>query len=173
MIHSPTAGCGSTEHGDSTSGRAAQVGDWWGPGERQATRHRLARPRHDSDRRPRERPAKPLSKPLHRLALQPLSCTRYSECTSAARLNGRHPSRAHSRVTRERLARFASLTTYKEVNMLAAARVLVVLTLLAGCGLPIPPNATPCDRAPGPQECHIWMNNRAQAAPPDFTTSAG
>jgi hypothetical protein len=76
-------------------------------------------------------------------------------------------------VTRERLARFASLTTYKEVNMLAAARVLVVLTLLAGCGLPMPPNATPCDRAPGTQECHIWMNNRAQAAPPDFTTSAG
>ena len=49
--------------------------------------------------------------------------------------------------------------------MLAIVRVgaIVVLTALAGCGLPMPPNATPCERAPGTMECQIWMTNRMGA----------
>jgi hypothetical protein len=45
--------------------------------------------------------------------------------------------------------------------MLAITRMVVVLSMLAGCGLPMPPNANPCERAPGTQECQIWMYNRA------------
>jgi hypothetical protein len=41
--------------------------------------------------------------------------------------------------------------------MSAIVRVIVVLSVLAGCGLPPPPNATPCERAPGTMECQIWM----------------
>ncbi|HEY6511307.1 MAG TPA: hypothetical protein VI032_04975 [Burkholderiaceae bacterium] len=44
--------------------------------------------------------------------------------------------------------------------MQAIARVIVVLCSLAGCGLPTPPNATPCEVAPGTRECQIWMDNR-------------
>jgi predicted small lipoprotein YifL len=47
--------------------------------------------------------------------------------------------------------------------MLAVARVIVVLATLTGCGLPTPPNATPCERAPGTRECQIWMDNRMGA----------
>jgi hypothetical protein len=53
--------------------------------------------------------------------------------------------------------------TCRGSNMLAIARVMAVLGALAGCGLPMPPNATPCERAPGTQECQIWMTNRMGA----------
>jgi predicted small lipoprotein YifL len=46
--------------------------------------------------------------------------------------------------------------------MLALARAMVVLSVvsvLAGCGLPVPANATPCEKAPGTRECDIWMAN--------------
>ena len=45
--------------------------------------------------------------------------------------------------------------------MLAIARVLVVLFVLTGCGLPMPANSDPCQVEPGSQECQIWMYNRA------------
>ena len=45
--------------------------------------------------------------------------------------------------------------------MLAIARVMVVLSVLASCALPVPPNSGPCQVAPGSQECQIWMYNRA------------
>jgi hypothetical protein len=45
--------------------------------------------------------------------------------------------------------------------MLAMAHVMTVLSVLAGCGLPPAPNATPCERAPGTQECQIWMYSHA------------
>ena len=45
--------------------------------------------------------------------------------------------------------------------MLAIARVMVVLSVLTGCGLPVPANSGPCQVAPGSQECRIWMYNRA------------
>jgi hypothetical protein len=41
--------------------------------------------------------------------------------------------------------------------MLAIARVMVVLSALAGCSMATPPNATPCEVAPGSQECKIYM----------------
>jgi len=47
-------------------------------------------------------------------------------------------------------------------KILAIARVMVVLSALAGCGLPTPPNATPCERAPGTMECQIWMYDHAR-----------
>ena len=41
--------------------------------------------------------------------------------------------------------------------MLAIARIVVVLCMLAGCGLPTPaPNANPCERAPGTEECQVF-----------------
>jgi len=49
-----------------------------------------------------------------------------------------------------------------ESNMLAIARVVVVLCVLTGCGLPMPANSGPCQVAPGSQECQIWMYSRAQ-----------
>jgi hypothetical protein len=42
-------------------------------------------------------------------------------------------------------------------NMLAIARVMVVLGALAGCNLPLPPNATPCEKDRASKECEIWM----------------
>jgi hypothetical protein len=40
--------------------------------------------------------------------------------------------------------------------MLRFACVVMVLSVLAGCGLPVPANATPCEREPSSQECQIW-----------------
>jgi hypothetical protein len=45
--------------------------------------------------------------------------------------------------------------------MVTIARVLVVLCVLTGCGLPMPPNATPCEREPSSYECQVWAYNRA------------
>ena len=45
--------------------------------------------------------------------------------------------------------------------MLRISRIVAVVFVLAGCGLPTPPNANPCERAPGSQECQIWMYSRA------------
>jgi hypothetical protein len=47
--------------------------------------------------------------------------------------------------------------------MLAIARVMVVLSALAGCSMATPPNATPCEVAPGTLECQIYMTNRMGA----------
>jgi hypothetical protein len=46
--------------------------------------------------------------------------------------------------------------------MEAIARVILVLCVLTGCSLPMPPNSGPCQVAPGSQECQIWMYSRAQ-----------
>ena len=40
------------------------------------------------------------------------------------------------------------------------ATLIAVLCVLPACGLPTPPNANPCERAPGTQECQIWMYHR-------------
>lgn len=47
--------------------------------------------------------------------------------------------------------------------MLAIARVVVICVVLAGCGMPMPQNATPCERAPGTQECVVWASMRMGA----------
>ena len=44
--------------------------------------------------------------------------------------------------------------------MLRIVRLIAVLCVLPACGLPTPPNANPCERAPGTQECQIWMYHR-------------
>jgi predicted small lipoprotein YifL len=42
--------------------------------------------------------------------------------------------------------------------MVAIARVMAVLATLAGCGLPPPSNATPCEtEGHASQACQIWM----------------
>ena len=45
--------------------------------------------------------------------------------------------------------------------MLAIARVVVVLSVLTGCGLPVPANSGPCQVSPGSQECQTWMYSHA------------
>jgi predicted small lipoprotein YifL len=44
-----------------------------------------------------------------------------------------------------------------KVHMLAIAVAMVVLSVLTGCGLPVPANSGPCQVAPGSQECQIWI----------------
>ena len=45
--------------------------------------------------------------------------------------------------------------------MLAIARVMVLLAVLTGCTLPMPPNATPCEMDRVSQECQAYMYMRA------------
>ncbi len=45
--------------------------------------------------------------------------------------------------------------------MLAIALVIVLLSVLAGCGLPMPPNATPCEKDRASMECQVYQYNRA------------
>jgi hypothetical protein len=49
--------------------------------------------------------------------------------------------------------------------MLALARVMVLLAVLAGCNLPAPPNSGPCQTAPGSRECQDWTSNREGGGP--------
>ena len=57
--------------------------------------------------------------------------------------------------------RLRQMHDYRELHMLVIARALAMLSVLAGCALPVPPNSSPCQVSPGSQECQIWMYSNA------------